>query len=175
MSSLTGSVDLHDKLSSPWHSSLSDECVDWFLFLFGLLYLDQSGDGIDALPILWVGLLLQFDEISRLLFGRSRRSGGLLFGRRLARGQRWQFSQFVQHEFSRTFPGRLFAIAFALGHKLAHKTPRDEGAHMRWTGLSRHLKANVQITLQSALMHQTNRRLELILTTLIVPICICGT
>ena len=75
-----GIAYLHDKLSFPGQSSLFNQSVDWLLFLFGLLYLNQPGDGVDGLAVVRIGQGLHLDEVlGGLLFVLGRRASPSLF------------------------------------------------------------------------------------------------
>ena len=60
---------LHDKFSPPRHSPFSNESVDRLLLFLGLLNLNQPRDGVDALPVIRIGFLLQLNEILGLFTG----------------------------------------------------------------------------------------------------------
>ena len=60
---------LHNEFSTPGHAPFSDEGVHWLFLLLSLLNLNQPRDGVDALAIIRIGLLLQLDEILGLFSG----------------------------------------------------------------------------------------------------------
>ena len=54
---------LHDKLPPPGDPFLSHQGIHGILLLLGLLDLNESADGIDALTVVWIDLLLDLDQI----------------------------------------------------------------------------------------------------------------